>query len=108
MKWLILLLSLHLLPYNSFAQTNEFGVASNALIYPDTIMNQLKFIVDSLNLKFRVCELNKTYLSKQQAVVHYLSVEGSNANLLKADIENNLAWEVIMQKHKNLTVEKGL
>lgn len=108
MKCLFLLLSLHLLPYNSFSQTNEFGVASNALIYPDTIMNQLKFIVDSLNLKFRVCELNKTYLSKQQAVVHYLSVEGSKAKLLKADIENNLAWEIIMQKHKNLSVEKGL
>ena len=64
-------LILLLLGTASFSQDTEFGKSNNGLIYSDTTVKQLKFIVDSLNLKFKVCELNKTYLSNFQAKAHF-------------------------------------
>ena len=56
----------------------EFGNSSNGLIYSDTTIKQLKFIVDSLNLKFKVCDLYKTYYSKLVTLHNYLTLPIEN------------------------------
>lgn len=93
---------------NIFSQNTEFGKSNNGLIYSDTTVKQLKFIVDSLNLKFKVCEFNKTYLSKPQAKAHYISLKGSLANEAKNDIEANIAFDDFIKKYNQTELEKDL
>ncbi|HEY0261944.1 MAG TPA: hypothetical protein VGB95_02885, partial [Chitinophagales bacterium] len=73
------------------AQDTEFELHENGLIYSDTTVQHLKFIVDSLNLKFKVCDLNRTYLSKLQAKANYISLEKGRVKEAKKDIEANIS-----------------
>jgi len=91
-----------------FSQDPEFGISSNGLIYSDTTVKQLKFIVDSLNLKFKVCELNKTYLSKFQAKAHFISLESGKIKDAKKDIEANISFDDFLKKYSKSEVEKEL
>ena len=92
----------------SFSQDTEFGKSNNGLIYSDTTVKQLKFIVDSLNLKFKVCELNKTYLSKFQAKAHFVSLEIGKIKNAKKDIEANISFDDFIKKYNKSEVEKEL
>ena len=92
----------------SFSQETEFGKSNNGLIYSDTTVKQLKFIVDSLNLKFKVCELNKTYLSKFQAKAHFVSVESGKIKDAKKDIEANISFDDFIKKYSKSKFEKEL
>ncbi len=91
-----------------FSQSTEFGTSENQLIYPDTTIKQLKFIVDSLNLKFRVCDLNKTYLSKFQAKANYIYLSKGKCKRAKQDIEANISYENFIKKYKRAKIEKDL
>jgi len=92
----------------SFSQDTEFGKSNNGLIYSDTTVKQLKFIVDSLNLKFKVCELNKTYLSKFQAKAHFVSLVNGKIKDAKKDIEANMSFDDFIKKYSKSEVEKEL
>jgi hypothetical protein len=92
----------------SFSQDTEFGKSNNGLIYSDTTVKQLKFIVDSLNLKFKVCELNKTYLSKFQAKAHFVSLESGKIKDAKKDIEANISFDDFIKKYSKSEVENEL
>jgi hypothetical protein len=59
----------------------EFAVNSNGLMYSDNDMKALRFIVDSLNLRFKTCDLNKTYYSHLQTRVYYISFESGTNDL---------------------------
>lgn len=89
------------------AQYSEFKLHDNGLIYSETSMSKLKHIVDSLNLKFKVCDLSKKFYSKNQAVAHHLSLKGNKAKEAKADIEKNISFEDFIKKYpKTKVVEK--
>jgi hypothetical protein len=90
------------------SQSTEFDNSSNGLIYPDTTIKQLKYIVDSLNLKFKVCDLNKVYQSKQQAKANFISLEKGKINEAKKDIESNISFEDFIKKNPNAKVEMEL
>lgn len=79
----------------------EFATNTNGLMYNDADMNQLRFIVDSLNLKFKTCPLNKVYYSCPQAKVYYVLFKSSDNDLLeiKNDINSNFQFNVIIQKY---------
>ncbi|HOY07853.1 MAG TPA: hypothetical protein PLO67_20725 [Saprospiraceae bacterium] len=102
---LLLALSIHSL---CFAQNNEFEQSPNGLIYSDATVNRLKFIVDSLNLKFKVCELNKTYLSHYQAKAHYVQLDTGDIKAARADLESNMPFEDFIKKYNRAEVEKDL
>lgn len=77
-----------------FGQRTEFKVHSNGLIYDPQTMSRLEKIVDSLNLKFRTCDMAHPYHSFEQglatiiqipskAVLKYIESNPSLPDLLK-------------------------
>jgi hypothetical protein len=77
-------------------------------MYSDVTMRQLEKIVDSLNLTFLSCELNKTYYSKPQAKAHYIRLDKGKIKQAKKDIENHISFEDFIKKYKRSSVEKDL
>lgn len=91
-----------------YPQVNEFGKSNNELIYSDSSLNQLKFIVDSLNIKFKTCKPNKTYLSKFQSKAHFISLKNGNIIDVVKDIEANISFNEFIKKYSKSQVEKEL
>lgn len=90
------------------AQYSEFKLYDNGLIYSEASMGKLKHIVDSLNLKFKVCDLSKKYYSNRQTIANHLSLEGKKAREAKADIENNISFEDFVKKYPKTNVLEKL
>ncbi|KAB1065980.1 hypothetical protein [Salibacter halophilus] len=86
----------------------EFKIYSNGLMYSSNTMDQLEFIVDSLNIKFRACDLNKTYYSKYQAKAHYVDLDEGNIREAQKDMENNMSFEDFIEKYSESTIDKDL
>lgn len=91
-----------------FAQTPEFETYTNGLIYSEETMVQLAKIVDSLNLKYKTCELNKTFLSKAQAKGHYIELSKGNLEQARKDLENNISFEAFLDKYPKSEVKKNI
>lgn len=95
-------------------QTNargEFATNTNGLMYSDLDMKALRFVVDSLNLRFKTCDLSRVYYSRKQTYYNYVRFEDS-VNSLKdiiADIEKNVAFDELVSKYKNYvrSTDKG-
>lgn len=79
----------------------EFKVNSNGFIYTQDDIDALKFIVDSLNLKFKSCSLNKNYLSYPQTTAAYIRFQSDTNNLLaiKKDIERGASLDELQNKY---------
>ena len=90
------------------AQNSEFKLNDNGLIYSDVAMGKLKHIVDSLNLKFKVCDANKKFYSKRQTIAHHISLEGKKCKEAKADIEKNISFEEFVKKYPKAEVVEKL
>ncbi len=86
--------------YNS-----EFKTYNNGLIYSDVTMNQLTYIVDSLNLKFKRCDLNRVYYAVSQGIGNHISMEKGNIKEALADIKNNINFEDFVRKYKKAEVD---
>ena len=82
-----------------FAQLPEFTKSNNGLIYSDNTIRQLKFIVDSLNIKFRVCDLHKVYRAKAQAIANYIKLDTGNIKAARRDIEANISFGEFVKKY---------
>jgi hypothetical protein len=104
----ILALIIFFIVHYSSAQKTEFGSSINGLIYPDSTIQKLRYIVDSLNLKFRVCDFNKIYLSPVQAIAHYVSIDTGNIKEARKSMESNISFDKLVNKYKPVTVEKDL
>ncbi|HMU10139.1 MAG TPA: hypothetical protein PKC54_09045 [Ferruginibacter sp.] len=79
----------------------EFTVYNNGLIYSPVTMNQLTSIVDSLNLKFKRCDLTRPYYAKSQAIGNHLSLEKGNIKEALKDMADNMSFEDFLKKYKN-------
>lgn len=90
------------------AQNSEFKLHDNGLIYSDVAMGKLKHIADSLNLKFKVCDVNKKYYSNRQAIAHHISLEAKKVKEAKADIERNISFDEFVKKYPNAEVVERL
>lgn len=84
---------------NMTAQETEFKVYDNGLIYSEHSVSKLKHIVDSLNLKFKVCEFNKTFKAYEQAKVNFVEVEKSDALKAKKDLEKGISYADFKAKY---------
>jgi hypothetical protein len=111
MKHLITALSFFII-ISCNAQTgdynSEFKTYSNGLIYSDITMNQLTHIVDSLNLKFKRCDLSRTYYAKSQGIGHYVSIEKSNIKGALADIRNDVSFDDFIKKYTKANVNYNM
>lgn len=90
------------------SQETEFGASHNGLIYADTTVHRLKFIVDSLNLKFKVCELNRVYLSKPQAIANFIFMDSGNIKSAVNDLKENMPYEDFILKYDKSKATKDL
>jgi hypothetical protein len=93
---------------NLNAQNAEFKVYNNGLIYSENSVDKLKHIVDSLNLKFKVCEFNKTFLSCAQAKANFVDMNEGKVLEAKKDIENNMPFLEFKAKYPKANFEKNL
>lgn len=91
--------------HSSYSQ--EFETNSNGLIYSDYTMGRLKYIVDSLNLKFRHCDLSRTYYSQMQGKTTYVEVS-QNVPQALADMKNGISLNAFIQKYPGAKVTKDL
>ncbi|WP_375563331.1 hypothetical protein ACE193_12540 [Bernardetia sp. OM2101] len=105
MKKLLFVFLLFFYTTSSFSQgfedepNSEFGNSKEELIYSDQTISQLKYIVDSLNLKYAICDLNKTYLSNYQAKANFVTVERGNFEKMKQDMDSNISYSDFIKKY---------
>jgi hypothetical protein len=80
----------------SYGQQTEFKVYDNGLIYSEASMIKLGTIVDSLNLKFRTCDLTHPYYSFAQGMATKVKVRNKEALKL---IESGTSLEAFTQRY---------
>lgn len=71
-------------------------------------MRKLKTIVDSLNLKFKVCDVNKNFRSEYQTIGHKIHIEKNNVKKAKKDIENNISFDEFQKKYPKSKITKNI
>lgn len=108
MKTIILAASLTILNLHVNAQNNEFNLYSNGLIYSENAMTKLSRVADSLNLKYRTCDINKTYYSKQQVVGNLVTLTSGNIQEAKKDMDQGMALDAFIQKYPNVKLERDI
>ncbi len=90
------------------AASQEFEEFENGLMYDESTMARLEYIVDSLNLMFKQCDPNSSYRSLPQAECHYVRIEGRDARRARSDIENGMQFEDLLNKYSTATVQRNL
>ncbi len=91
------------MPLFSLAQRNEFPIYANGLIYNESTMNKLGHIVDSLNLKFKSCDLSRPYLSYPQGKAWKVVVKQSRKEAMR-DVNANIPLEDFRKKYPQATL----
>lgn len=100
-----------LFAFNSFAysQDGEFKQYNNGLIYSDTTMTKLHYIIDSLNIKYRKCETWKTYYARKQAVAYSVYIQNeSYIDNATNDIKNGISYEDFIEKYSDTNSKKTI
>ncbi len=67
-------------------QYSEFKTHDNGLIYDKTTMDRLAIIVDSLNLKFKSCDLTHPYYSYPQGLAYYYKLSKAQMKVVRNGI----------------------
>ncbi|MEY8760696.1 hypothetical protein [Chryseobacterium tongliaoense] len=88
----------------SYAQ--EFTTFNNGLIYSENTMNKLEKIVDSLNLKYKICDLNKKFYSKPQTKCFIIRLDSGNIIQAKKDMDSNISIEDFISKYPDAKIKK--
>ena len=88
------------------AQRTEFTIHPNGLIYDVATMGKLNHIVDSLNLKFRVCE-PKNFLAKAQTVAHFVHIQEKNVKEALKDLKGKMSFDAFIAKYPHATIRKN-
>ncbi|MDF2449985.1 MAG: hypothetical protein K0R26_2489 [Bacteroidota bacterium] len=107
MKKLALILSIVCIGIQGAAQS-EFETYKNGLIYSETTMYKLEHIVDSLNLRYKTCDLNKAYYSKSQTIGHTVTLDTGNIKQAKEDLENNISFDSFISKYPHADIKKDV
>ncbi len=108
MKKIIVLLFAFIIFNQIMAQTDEFKTYSNDLIYSNNTMSQLSHIVDSLNLKYKSCDLNKTFRSKSQSVGYFVEINGKEMKAAQQDMKNGISLENFRKKYPKAKVIENM
>ncbi len=108
MKTKLIFLLLCASSFLGFSQRGELKVYDNGLIYSDATISKLRYIVDSLNLKFKTCDLNKKYYAIKIAKANHLSVSKKKIKEAQLDIQNNISFNDFIAKYPNAKASKDL
>jgi len=81
------------------AQGTEFTVYPNGYIYSEASMAQLQHIVDSLNLRFKSCAMDRTYRSMPHMRGRLFHLEGKQVDVVLQDIKGGVPLEELMKKY---------
>ncbi|WP_299838503.1 hypothetical protein [uncultured Tenacibaculum sp.] len=92
----------------SLAQNGEFKIQENGLIYSESTMNKLKSIADSLNLKFKVCDINKEFSSQYQVIGHKIDIKKNKVKEAKQDIKKNISFDEFQKKYPEAKITKNI
>lgn len=89
------------------SHSDEFTLFDNGYIYSPQAMARLHGIVDSLNLRFKTCELNPRLPAVEQTLGHH--VMGKNpSKALKKALEANLPFEEVLALSTEAVVTRDL
>ncbi|MBD80127.1 MAG: hypothetical protein CL840_14535 [Crocinitomicaceae bacterium] len=108
MKRFLLSLAVYFFSNGLTAQSGEFKLYPNGLMYSTSTMNQLEYIVDSLNLKFKNCDLSRTYLSCKQLKGHFVYLEKGNINQALKDMKKNISFDEFKRKYGRAEINKDV
>ncbi|WP_298425062.1 hypothetical protein [uncultured Kordia sp.] len=108
MKKQLLIFTILIASIPAFGQSGEFTTHENGLIYSKVTMSKLSHIVDSLNLQYKYCDLNKVYLAKNQTVAHIIELTTGDMKSAKKDLENQMDFDLFLKKHPQATVKKNV
>lgn len=86
---------------------SEFTTYPNGLIYSEATMGKLHRIVDSLNLKYKSCELNRPYYSAVQAKAQVIILKKGKMREAKKDMEQQMPFEDFMKKYPEAEVRQN-
>ena len=90
------------------ASQGEFGVTTSGLIYSTQTMGQLRHIVDSLNLKHKVCELRRDYRSQPQGQAHYVRLAEGDLTAARQALAEGIVPEEFKRRFPKATVQYNL
>ncbi|MEY4925621.1 MAG: hypothetical protein RI894_57 [Bacteroidota bacterium] len=107
MRLLLSFFFIFVLKANAFGQESEFKTFENGLIYNPITMQKLGKIVDSLQLKYRFCEVGRTYRARYQAVGSYIKLT-EDIERAENDIFMDTNLEVFLQKNPKAHLERDL
>lgn len=93
---------------NLHSQEKEFAVYPNGLIYNESTMAKLTRIADSLNLKFKTCDLNRVFYSQSQTIGHVITLKKGNIKAAMADMDKGISPEEFMVKYPGASIEKDV
>ncbi len=83
-------------------------VYENGLIYSTATMNKLEKIVDSLNLRYKSCDLNKVFYTKFQTVGHIVRLDTGNIQQAKKDMDAGLPLKDFVTKYPKAKVDSNV
>jgi len=86
----------------------EFGQTADNLIYSAHTMGQLRHIVDSLNLKHKVCELRRAYRSQRQGQAHYVRLEAGDLTAARQALAAGIVPDEFKRQFPQADVQHNL
>lgn len=107
MKYLYSLLLLFTIS-KAFCQDTEYKTYSNGLIYSDTAMSKLKHVADSLNSKYKSCNVNPEFYTKKQTIAYYIIMDSGNVSQAKKDMEQQIPFNEFIKRYPEAKVEKNV
>ncbi|MDR2236910.1 MAG: hypothetical protein LBE92_12365 [Chryseobacterium sp.] len=93
---------------SSLLPSQEFTRYKNGLIYSEGAMNRLIKVVDSLNLKYKTCDMSKVFHSQLQTVGYSVKMESGNVSGAKKDMDRNIPIEDFIKKYPEAIIKKDL
>jgi hypothetical protein len=90
------------------ASTQEFESRKSGLIDPEDAMSKLSSIVDSLNLQYETCDLNKKFYSTHQTLGVYFSLEGKEAADAKQAIDSGKSYADLLSQFPTIELREDL
>lgn len=86
-------------------ESTEFKTYSSGLIYDHTTMTKLAAIVDSMNLKFRSCDLDHPYFSLPQGTASFVDIP--NKAVLQ-EISKGISFESFEKRFPDLVKHRSV
>lgn len=81
------------------AQESEFKLYPNGFIYSERAMTRLAHTVDSLNLHFNTCDMNRSFYAYQQTLGTVVKYSGKDVKQAVKDMENRITTGEFVEKY---------